>query len=113
MQACNRISAVCVPLYDSLGENAIEFIINHSESSIVFVSSDKMPALVKALPKTKDVLKTIVYWGPAPTHCVEASSLLWRGSVSLSTQDAALGDACDLSLFSDCQGPWLSSSVVR
>lgn len=36
-QACNRQNLYCVPLYDSLGENAIEFIINHSETSAVFV----------------------------------------------------------------------------
>ncbi len=31
-QACNRMSMQCVPLYDSLGENAIEYIVNHSEA---------------------------------------------------------------------------------
>lgn len=30
-QACNRMSYMCVPLYDSLGENAIEFIVRHAE----------------------------------------------------------------------------------
>lgn len=30
-QACNRMSYQCVPLYDTLGENAVEYIINHSE----------------------------------------------------------------------------------
>ena len=32
-QACNRQSYHCAPLYDTLGENAIEYIINHSEPS--------------------------------------------------------------------------------
>lgn len=31
MQACNRQSAWCIPLYDTLGENAIEYIVNHAE----------------------------------------------------------------------------------
>jgi hypothetical protein len=31
LQACNRMSYQCVPLYDTLGENAVEYIINHSE----------------------------------------------------------------------------------
>lgn len=30
MQACNRMNLYCVPLYDTLGENAIEFIVKHS-----------------------------------------------------------------------------------
>mmetsp|Transcript_9256 Transcript_9256/g.16316 ORF Transcript_9256/g.16316 Transcript_9256/m.16316 type:complete len:660 (-) Transcript_9256:759-2738(-) len=64
MQACNRMSMHCVPLYDSLGENAIEFIINHSEAVVAFVDTAKMPGLVKALDHTHAVLKTVVYWGP-------------------------------------------------
>ncbi len=35
-QACNRQSVYCVPLYDTLGENAIEYIINHSGGWWVF-----------------------------------------------------------------------------
>ena len=65
MQACNRMTIYCVPLYDSLGEKAIEYIINHSESSIVFAQSEKMPMLAEALPHVKDQVKHIVYWGAA------------------------------------------------
>ncbi len=53
----------CVPLYDSLGENAVEFIVNHSESSVVFVSRDKLDTLLKALPAAHKGLTTLVYWG--------------------------------------------------
>ena len=63
LQACNRQSVYCVPLYDSLGENAVEFIINHSESSIIFVARDKLDTLLKALPSAHKGLKTLVYWG--------------------------------------------------
>lgn len=63
LQACNRQSIFCVPLYDSLGENAVEFIINHSESSILFVARDKLPTVIAALPKAHKGLKTLVYWG--------------------------------------------------
>jgi hypothetical protein len=52
-----------VPLYDSLGENAIEYIVNHSEAVAAFTSSEKLPNLVKALPHCKEHLKTVVYWG--------------------------------------------------
>jgi len=63
MQACNRMSNMCVPLYDSLGENAVEYIVDHAECTCVFLSSDKFPQLVKALDKITGPLKTIVYWG--------------------------------------------------
>ncbi|CAK0787391.1 hypothetical protein CVIRNUC_010611 [Coccomyxa viridis] len=36
-RACNQQSIYFVPVYDSLGENAVEYIIDHSESSILFV----------------------------------------------------------------------------
>lgn len=46
-QACNRMAMHCVPLYDSLGENAIEFIINHSEAVVAFVATSKFDNVVK------------------------------------------------------------------
>ncbi|GFH27390.1 AMP-binding domain-containing protein, partial [Haematococcus lacustris] len=70
--ACNRQSLHCVPLYDSLGENAIEYIINHSECVVAFVASDKFPGLIKALDKTRGVLKTVVYWGPGSPSAQKA-----------------------------------------
>ncbi|KAF5827353.1 hypothetical protein DUNSADRAFT_795 [Dunaliella salina] len=35
MEAMNRMSAVCVPLYETLGENAIEYIVEHSDTKLV------------------------------------------------------------------------------
>uniref|UniRef100_A0A7S0R5D9 Long-chain-fatty-acid--CoA ligase n=1 Tax=Chlamydomonas leiostraca TaxID=1034604 RepID=A0A7S0R5D9_9CHLO len=72
MQACNRMSMHCVPLYDSLGENAIEYIINHAEAVVAFVSTDKFPNLVKALDKVQGVLKSVVYWGPGNAEAQKA-----------------------------------------
>jgi long-chain acyl-CoA synthetase len=41
------MSLHCVPLYDSLGENAIEYIVNHAEVVVAFCDTAKLPALVK------------------------------------------------------------------
>jgi hypothetical protein len=49
MQACNRMSYECVPLYDSLGEHAIEYVVRHSEMVAVFVQGPKMGKLAQAL----------------------------------------------------------------
>ena len=57
------MSLYCVPLYDSLGENAIEYIVTHSEATIVFVASDKIANLAAALPHVKGQVKNVVYWG--------------------------------------------------
>lgn len=70
MQACNRMTLYCVPLYDTLGENAIEYIVNHSESTAVFVATAKMATLVTAIPKCKGV-KTVVYWGPGNQDAIK------------------------------------------
>lgn len=73
LQACNRMSYHCVPIYDTLGENAIEYIVNHSESVIAFVCAEKLAALAKAADKCKQTLKSIVYWGKdsAAIHAVK------------------------------------------
>eukprot|EP00887_Chlorella_sp_A99_P003085 scaffold9.g3085.t1 len=73
MQACNRQTVYCVPLYDSLGENAIKYIINHSEASIVFTQTEKFATLAKALPVVKDLVKTVVYWGPGDAAAAQAA----------------------------------------
>ena len=69
------MSAYCVPLYDSLGENAIEFIIHHSEATIVFVASDKAANLAQALPLVKGQVGTVVYWGPKDAGVVKVRML--------------------------------------
>lgn len=63
VQATNHLGLECVPLYDTLGENAIEYIIDHSESTFVVVGAAKLPAFVKALAQIKQKLKGVVYWG--------------------------------------------------
>lgn len=114
VQACNRLNTVCVPLYDSLGENAIEYIINHSEAVIAFVAASKLPALAKALPKTKDTLKAVVYWGTGNEQCVEVGELQRSSQVvpaCMPTCDHAthLAHASPHACYTgaDCQVPWL------
>ncbi|KAL8499699.1 hypothetical protein ACS0TY_019611 [Phlomoides rotata] len=63
MQACNAYGLYCVPLYDTLGAGAIEYIISHAEISIVFVEETKVPELLKTLPSTEKYLKIIVSFG--------------------------------------------------
>ncbi|KAH9656444.1 AMP-binding enzyme family protein expressed [Citrus sinensis] len=45
MEACNSQAITYVPLYDTLGANAVEFIINHAEVSIAFVQENKIPSV--------------------------------------------------------------------
>ncbi|KAK2996545.1 hypothetical protein RJ639_025717, partial [Escallonia herrerae] len=63
MEACNSQAITYVPLYDTLGANAVEFIINHAELPIVFVQENKFSAILTCLPRCTSHLKTIVSFG--------------------------------------------------
>ena len=86
-----------VPLYDSLGESSVEYIIGHSEASIVFTSTQKFPLLEKTLHKTKEFIKTIVYFGDV-TDDSKRTSQAAEKEVNLQTTHASCTkserDAC-------------------
>ncbi|XP_058224234.1 long chain acyl-CoA synthetase 4-like [Rhododendron vialii] len=63
MEACNAHGLHCVPLYDTLGAGAVEFIICHAEVTIAFVEEKKIPEVLKTLPNTTQYLRTIVSFG--------------------------------------------------
>ncbi|KAG5041530.1 hypothetical protein JHK85_014006 [Glycine max] len=63
MEACNAHGLYCVPLYDTLGAGAVEFIICHAEVSMAFVEEKKIPELLKTFPNAGKYLKTLVSFG--------------------------------------------------
>ncbi|KAL3499226.1 hypothetical protein ACH5RR_038319 [Cinchona calisaya] len=63
MEACNAHGLHCVPLNDTLGAGAVEFIICHAEVTITFVEEKKIPELLKTFPNAAKSLKTIVSLG--------------------------------------------------
>lgn len=76
MQACNAHGLFCVPLYDSLGAGAVEFILCHAEVSIAFVEAKKISEVLKTLPNTTKYLKTLVSFGSVETvHKEDAERL--------------------------------------
>jgi hypothetical protein len=86
------MSYQCVPLYDSLGENAVEYIINHSEAVVTFAEAKKLPNLAKAAKGVAGQLKHVVYWGgAADAAAVEVRSS--PGSSKLTRQLAAHWDS--------------------
>ncbi|KAK8692855.1 hypothetical protein V6N13_070460 [Hibiscus sabdariffa] len=73
MEACNAHGLCCVPLYDTLGAGAVEFIICHAEVSIAFVEEKKIAELFKTFPNSTKYLRTIVSFGKvAPDQKAEA-----------------------------------------
>ncbi|KAL6578750.1 Long chain acyl-CoA synthetase 4 [Orobanche minor] len=63
MEACNANGLYCVPLYDTLGAGAIEYIICHAEITLAFVEEKKISEVVKTLSGAAKFLKTIVSFG--------------------------------------------------
>lgn len=63
MEACNALGLHCVPIYDTLGAGAVEFIICHAEVTIAFVEEKKIPEVLKTFPNTTQYLRTIVSFG--------------------------------------------------
>ncbi|XP_040987230.1 long chain acyl-CoA synthetase 4-like [Juglans microcarpa x Juglans regia] len=63
MEACNAHGLYCVPLYDTLGAGAVEFVICHAEVSIAFSEEKKISEVLKTFPNTTEYLKTLVSFG--------------------------------------------------
>ncbi|XP_047337402.1 long chain acyl-CoA synthetase 4-like [Impatiens glandulifera] len=63
MEACNAHGIYCVPLYDTLGAGAVEFIICHAEVTLAFVEEKKIEEVLKTFPNSAQFLKTIVSFG--------------------------------------------------
>lgn len=60
MEACNAQSFICVPLYDTLGAGAVNFILEHAEVDIVFVQDKKVKMLLDPVCTNTRSLKTVV-----------------------------------------------------
>lgn len=95
MEACSAHAVTYVPLYDTLGPNAVEFIINHAEVSIAFAQENKIPSILSCLPKCP-CLKTIVSFGDvASTQKAQAEELgvscfSWKEFLQLENADCEL-----------------------
>jgi long-chain acyl-CoA synthetase len=77
-RACSAYSLVSVPLYDTLGVDSCEFILNQTEASIVIVGEKQLPLLAEFLSRCKWV-KLVVRMG--------GSGVLPEGVESISFSD--------------------------
>ena len=66
---------MCVPLYDTLGANAVEYILQHSEAAAIFSDGSKLKVLSDALPAVKAQVKLVCYWGDAPEEAKKVMAI--------------------------------------
>ncbi len=50
----------------------LQYTVNHSETSLIFIEASKIGTLGKAIPKIKNNVRTVVYWGSSSSGDVEA-----------------------------------------
>ncbi|KAI0374775.1 acetyl-CoA synthetase-like protein [Pilatotrama ljubarskyi] len=83
--ALQAYAKVGVSLYDTLGKDSAEFIINHAELTVVFATSQHIPSLLKLAPKTPTLKMIIAMEDLTP----EAKSVLsaWGETVNVQIKE--------------------------
>lgn len=112
-QACFANSFITVPLYDTLGDEAIAFICNQVEMEVVFTSGNKLPLLLKMLnsiPTVKyivsfDEIKAGVAGEDKKVQLIEYAELMTRQPLSKFTPRApSADDLCTICYTSGTMG---------
>jgi len=78
MQTYNKVS---VSLYDTLGNDAVEYIINHAHTTVVFSTSDHISTLLNLAPKVP-CLKLVVIMDVIPSQSAKVMAE-WGHSVGI------------------------------
>jgi long-chain acyl-CoA synthetase len=60
IRASDMLAASVVPMYDTLGESAVEYIINHSGLTVALIEPAKLPAFAAIAPAVASQVTTIV-----------------------------------------------------
>jgi len=69
--AAHAYSMTSVPLYDTLGPDAVEYICNHAELAMVACSTAVLPTMLQCIARCP-TLKLLVVWGPGSNRLPEA-----------------------------------------
>ncbi|KAH7664965.1 long-chain acyl-CoA synthetase protein [Dioscorea alata] len=115
MEACVSQGICYVPLYDTLGATAVEFIINHAEISMVFVQENKIQSMLTCLLRCVAHLKTIVSFGKVADEqkqeaerigvsCFSWEEFLLSGNVNCRLPQVCKDDTCTIMYTSGTTG---------
>lgn len=59
--ACMWLNVITVPLYETLGEESIQYICNQTELETVFCSKDKVPGILKLISKLGKLKRIVLF----------------------------------------------------
>ncbi|KAM5538994.1 hypothetical protein V8D89_007217 [Ganoderma adspersum] len=82
LQAYGKVG---VSLYDTLGKDSAEFIVNHAELTVIFATPAHIPSLLKLVPKCPK-LKMIVAMDPLPAQTKAALSA-WGETLNVQVKE--------------------------
>eukprot|EP00051_Salpingoeca_urceolata_P026721 m.478339 g.478339 ORF g.478339 m.478339 type:complete len:663 (+) comp21121_c0_seq1:69-2057(+) len=68
-------SMTCVPLYDTLGANAVRFILEHSEAKVVFCSNAKLDSILEHVDEVPSVTHVIQFEDLTEEHADKCKSV--------------------------------------
>lgn len=57
------MSWTCVPIYDSLTDASMRYIIEHSETECVIAAAENLHTVAKALCTMTKSVKVVIWWG--------------------------------------------------
>lgn len=52
-----------MPIYDSLTDTSMRYIIEHSESECIIAAAENLYIVAKALCSLTEVVKAVIWWG--------------------------------------------------
>ncbi|KAI0053843.1 acetyl-CoA synthetase-like protein [Auriscalpium vulgare] len=83
--ALNAYGKVSVSLYETLGQESVEYIINHAQLTSIFTTSNHLAELIKLAPKVPQ-LKLIVTLDEITPEAKQIASL-WASTVGISLRE--------------------------
>ncbi|KAF8742705.1 hypothetical protein AX14_002515 [Amanita brunnescens Koide BX004] len=83
--ALQSYQKVSVSLYDTLGHDSVEYIINHAYITVVFSTSDHLPALLTLADKTPQVKLLVSIDGMSPE--VKNALEQWGGKIGIKVME--------------------------
>ena len=64
----------CVPVYVTLGHDAVQYVINHSAARALLVASEKLQSVIAVMDQLTAPLLLLAHWGPRPMGHLEAAA---------------------------------------
>lgn len=57
---CHKFGFISVALYDSIGLNAVQYVVDHAEIAVAFVGAKQLDILLKAAKDSKTLKKLLI-----------------------------------------------------